>query len=82
MATNIHPLFSNDLTNFYMRSHDEAAKLVVYAALEDSFIPGSYIDAQGTPHDLFEYFNGNPVMTKDEYVPVSQSTVRGLMSYV
>jgi len=57
VATNIHPVFSNPLSNWPMRSPLEAARLVVYAALEDLYIPGSYIDSMSRPHDLFGYFD-------------------------
>jgi NAD(P)-dependent dehydrogenase (short-subunit alcohol dehydrogenase family) len=59
VATNIHPFFSNKLTNWAMRSSMEAASIVVYAAMEDKFVPSSFIDSTCRPHDLFEYFNLN-----------------------
>jgi len=57
VATNIHPVFSNSLTNWPMRAHLEAARIVVYAAMENTFIPSSFIDAQVKPHDLFQYYS-------------------------
>lgn len=57
VATNIHPVFSSRVTNWPMRSSLQAARLVIYAALEDYYIPGSYIDSMSRPHDLFGYFD-------------------------
>jgi hypothetical protein len=35
-----------------MRSREEAARLIVYATLENSFLPGSYVDGMCQPADL------------------------------
>ena len=66
VATNIHPLFSSSYSNWGMRSSLEAARLVVYAALEDSFVPGSYIDSMSVPHDLFGYFDSHTDIVSSE----------------
>jgi NAD(P)-dependent dehydrogenase (short-subunit alcohol dehydrogenase family) len=52
VQANIHEFFSNPLTNWFMRSREEAARLVVYATLENSFMPGSYIDGMCNAMDL------------------------------
>ena len=59
VQANIHDFFSNPLTNWYMRSREEAARLIVYAALENSFLPGSYVDAMCQPADLVGLRNHN-----------------------
>ena len=56
VATNIHPVFSSKLSNWGMRSHMQAARVIVYAAMENSYVPSSYIDSMSKPHDLFDYF--------------------------
>lgn len=52
VQANIASFFANPLTNWFMRTPDEAGRLLVYAALENSFIPGSFVDAMGQSADL------------------------------
>ena len=55
VQANIHEMFSNPWTNWYMRSAEEAARILVYATLENSFLPGSYIDSMCRPSDLVDW---------------------------
>lgn len=53
--TDIHPMLGSYLMKPFLRSAEQAANLVVYAALSEDFVPSSYIDALGFPHDLQGY---------------------------
>jgi NAD(P)-dependent dehydrogenase (short-subunit alcohol dehydrogenase family) len=57
VASNIHPVFSNKFTNWPLRDHLIAARLIVYAAMEQNILPGAFIDGAALPHDLFDYYS-------------------------
>lgn len=50
VSTNIHPFLS--FNSFVTRSSDQAGLLILYTLLDESFIPGSYIDSMKNGHDL------------------------------
>lgn len=51
VSTNINDL--SRLLSFFLRTSDQAAHIILHAVLDDSFIPGSYLDGMRRPHDLF-----------------------------
>jgi NAD(P)-dependent dehydrogenase (short-subunit alcohol dehydrogenase family) len=55
VATDISSFLSSPATRIFLRSADEAANIVIYAALNDDFVPGSYIDSMSHAHDLNKY---------------------------
>ncbi len=55
VQANIHDVFSNPWTNWFMRSAEEAARILVYATLENDFVPGSFVDSMCRATDLTDW---------------------------
>lgn len=55
VQANIHEVFSNPWTNWFMRSAEEAARIIIYATLENNFLPGSFIDSMSRPGDMTDW---------------------------
>ena len=53
VSTGIH--WSLHTLGKIMRTSEQAAHIILHAIQSDSFLPGSYIDCMGQPHDLQDY---------------------------
>lgn len=53
VQTNIHPFLAS--MGPFLRSAEQASRLVLHALLSDTFLPGAYLDAMGRAHDLQDY---------------------------
>lgn len=53
--THISPFLESNYNALFLRSSDQAAHIILRAILEDTFVPSSYLDGMGLPHDLFNY---------------------------
>lgn len=55
VSTGIASFLSSPFIRIFLRTSDEAANIVMYAALNDDFVPGSYVDSMNHAHDLNNY---------------------------
>jgi NAD(P)-dependent dehydrogenase (short-subunit alcohol dehydrogenase family) len=55
VSTGIHGFLAAPAMAMFLRSPEQAAHVILHAILDDSFVPGAYIDAMRVSHDLFAY---------------------------